>query len=317
MVSFLMLNLSNISGQACCSGGVPISNNIGIRPVDVKQITIRGLYDANFLNSFYNGSDKLDDATVKRLSQTFFIQGIYGVTDRLSFNTMFSYVYHKRTVNNPISSDPVSTNSGFGDALFLIQYQFLRFKTSSFYLTIGPKIPIGKSDLRDENDILLPADLQPGTGSWDAIAGTGYVKTNFIRPTMNLTMTLVSKFNSYSDRYNGSQQYKYGNDYQFLFGLTDSFLIRKLILNPGILMRFWHTSSDKVDGNDFPNTGGSWVYLVPSINFAVNQRFSTFISFEIPIYQNLNGTQLSTSLRISAGVQISFSTTKKKIAGSF
>ncbi len=300
-------------GQACCSGGVPISNNIGVRPIDNSQFIIRGLYDANFLNSFYTGSDKLEDNNIKRLSQTYFLQGIYGITDKLSVNAMLSYVIHKRTVQNSFSSDPVSSENGFGDAILLLQYKILSLRKASIFLTLGPKIPVGKSDLRDANDILLPADLQPGTGSWDVIIGIGYIKSEFIRPSMNLTLTAVGKINSYSDRFNGTQQYKYGNDYQFLFGITDSFIAKKLILNPGILMRLWYTSFDKVDGNNFPNTGGSWIYFVPSLNIAFNPKFSAFISFEIPIYQHLNGTQLSTSIRISGGIQLSLFSNSRKI----
>ena len=85
-------------GQACCSGGVPISNNVGVRPIENSQILIRSLYDANFLNSFYTGSDKLADNNINRFSQTFFFQGGYGITDKLSVNAMISYVIHKRTV---------------------------------------------------------------------------------------------------------------------------------------------------------------------------------------------------------------------------
>ena len=108
-------------------------------------------------------------------------------------------------------------------------------------------------------------------------------------------------------------KYTCGNDYQFLFGLTDSFIANKLILNPGILMRLWYTSFDKIDGNDFLNTGGSWIYFVPSLNIAFNPKFSTFISVEIPVYQHLNGTQLSTSIRISGGIQLSISSNTRKI----
>ena len=196
----------DIMGQACCSGGVPISNQIGVRPADKHQLSIRGSYDGNLLSSFYNGSEKLDDTNVKRFSQTIFLQGVYGISDNLSINTMIGYVHHTRTVINTYAEAPPTKVSGIGDAILLAQYKLIRFKESSIYLTGGLKIPTGNSEMKNENGIILPADLQPGTGSWDLIFSSGYVKNNFIRPGMSFTSTIVAKLNSYSDRYNGQQQ---------------------------------------------------------------------------------------------------------------
>jgi len=303
----------DIMGQACCSGGVPISNQIGVRPADKHQLSIRGTYDGNFLNSFYNGSDKLDDTNVKRFSQTFFVQGIYGVSDRLSINAMMAYVHHTRTVTSAFADVPPTKVSGIGDAILLLQYKLVQFKESSIYINSGLKIPTGNSEMKDENEIILPADLQPGTGSWDLVFSSGYVKNHFIRPGMSFTSTIVSKLNSYSERYNGQQQYKYGNDFQFLLGITDSFILRNIILNPGFLFRFWHTSPDKIDDNLFPNTGGTWIYIAPSLNIQFTNNISGFASAEIPVYQNLEGTQLSTTMRFSLGFQLNIPTSKNKL----
>ncbi len=303
----------DIKGQACCSGGVPISNQIGIRPTDKHQLSIRGTFDGNFLNSFYNGTNKLDDTNVKRFSQTIFLQGIYGISDRVSINAMMAYVHHKRTVKSAFTEAPPTKVSGIGDAILLAQYKLFRFKESSIYITGGLKIPTGNSEMKNENGILLPSDLQPGTGSWDLIFSSGYVKNHFIRPGMSFTSTVVAKMNSYSDRYMGQQQYKYGNDFQFLLGITDSFILRNTILNPGLLFRLWHTSPDKIDDNLFPNTGGSWIYIAPSLNIQFTNNISGFASAEIPVYQFLEGTQLSTTIRFAVGFQLNISTSKNKL----
>jgi len=310
--SFLlfMSGPTSLFGQACCSGGVPLSNHIGIRPVDNKQLMIKGSTDINMLNSFYNGTKRLDDNNVKRVTQTVFIQGIMGLSERFSMNTLFSWVHHRRTVDGVNALSNVSKTNGIGDAMILGQYQVISRPEYTFYLTAGPKIPIGNHENRDENGILLASDLQPGTGSWDLLSGAGYLKHGLFRPTMDFTITLISKINRYSDRYDGAQRYKYGNDYQFLIGLTDQFLIHKTVVNPGLLFRLWQTSPDRVDGNIFPNTGGAWIYLVPSVNATLHQNISIFSSLEIPVYQNLKGTQLSTTLRVSFGLQFILSLKK-------
>ncbi len=308
-----IVQTGNVHGQACCSGGVPISNMIGVRPAEIHHLTIRGTYDGNYLNSFFTGSDKLNENIVSRYSQTVFIQGIYGITERLSINALMNWVHHKRTVTSAYSDGSSTKVSGFGDAILLGQYKLIKFNEASIYLTGGIKIPTGKSDVKDENGILMAADLQPGTGSWDMIAGAGFVKSHFIRPGMSFTSTFISKLNTYSERYNGQQNYKYGNDFQFLLGITDSFFMKSMLLNPGLLVRFWHTTPDKIEDSLFPNTGGTWIYLAPSVNFQFTDMISIFGSTEIPVYQKLTGSQLSTTIRFALGFQLNISTSKNKL----
>ena len=296
---------SKVVAQACCSGGVPISNNIGIRPINEKTISFRAIYDANVLNSFFTGSEKLEDESIKRFSQTAFLQGIYGINNRISINTMISYVHHKRS--NVDLPDQTTITSGIGDATFLVQVKVLDREKSSLYITTGPKIPIGKNDIKNEDDILLAPDLQPGSGSWDYIAGLGFVRDQFVRQSMSFTLSLTGKFNTYAERFNGSQQYKYGNNIQLLAGISDNYFIKDKLVNTGLLFRFWARAEDLADGFVFPNTGGSWFFVVPSVNFGLNPDFSVFASFEIPVYQNLTGTQLSTSFRLVFGLQYQFS----------
>jgi len=37
------------------------------------------------------------------------------------------------------------------------------------FIGVGPKIPLGRTDGINNAGIELPADLQPSTGSWDAM----------------------------------------------------------------------------------------------------------------------------------------------------
>lgn len=88
----IMAALPATFGQACCSGGIPLAKNVGIRPVEEKQLNLRMHYEANILNSFYTGSEKLETATAKRLSQSVFFQGSYGLSPRFSVHSLFSWV---------------------------------------------------------------------------------------------------------------------------------------------------------------------------------------------------------------------------------
>ena len=291
-----------VFSQACCSGGVPISNNIGSRLVADKTLSFRLSYDANILRTYYTGTEKLEDQNIERFSQSGFLQAIYGINNKLSINSVFSVVNHQVSLTG--GSSGKTTSSGIGDVVLLFQYQAVSTLKNTLFLSLGGKIPIGESELKDESGIALAADLQPGTGSWDAIANIGYIRQGIFNQAISFSANFIGKINTYADRFNGLQKYKYGDDYQLLTGITHNFAMKKLLIEPGLHFRLWHRTEDKVDDFMFPNTGGSWVYLVPGIDLRTIVPGITFsFSSEIPVYQNLKGTQLSTTVRFSVGLQ--------------
>ncbi len=61
--------------------------------------------------------------------------------------------------------------TGLGDAMALVKYRFYRRDsprgTTQASVTLGPKIPTGRTTLTDGNGSRLPSSLQPGSGSTD------------------------------------------------------------------------------------------------------------------------------------------------------
>jgi hypothetical protein len=53
-------------------------------------------------------------------------------------------------------------------------------------------------------------------------------------------------------------------------------------------------------------TGGTLVYLTPGAIFPVSERTTIYSNIQIPIYQNVNGIQLTPSFIFSVGARISF-----------
>lgn len=70
---------------------------------------------------------------------------------------------------------------GLGDALFLVKYRFYRRDsergTTQASITLGPKIPSGRTNLTDSAGNRLPAALQPGSGSTDLFVGGNFTYT--------------------------------------------------------------------------------------------------------------------------------------------
>ena len=71
--------------------------------------------------------------------------------------------------------------TGLGDAMVLVKYRFYRRDsprgTAQASVTFGPKIPTGPTTLRDSQGNLLPAGLQPGSGSTDLFLAANWTYT--------------------------------------------------------------------------------------------------------------------------------------------
>lgn len=67
---------------------------------------------------------------------------------------------------------------GLGDATFYGQYRFLHDKTALRHgaLLFGLKTPTGRTDIRDARGTLIEGDHQPGSGSWDPLAGLSFTQ---------------------------------------------------------------------------------------------------------------------------------------------
>jgi hypothetical protein len=78
-------------------------------------------------------------------------------------------------------SAPTVGGTGLGDAMLLVKYRFYRRDsprgTIQTSVTLGPKIPTGRADIRDSKGSLLPASLQAGSGSTDFFLAANWTYT--------------------------------------------------------------------------------------------------------------------------------------------
>ncbi len=290
-------------GQTCCSGGVPISGNLGMPPGNLGTWQFSLGYDINVLKTLMDGKDVLDDQSRERITQSFLFQSGYTIAKRLSADLFLSYVKQERTINQFGRTDYTTTN-GIGDAVLLVKYSLSDPSSDNFYFTIaaGPKIPTGRSDFIREDGIPLSADLQPGSGSWDGISwANGIYKMGF-RPTLNISSTAIFSYKGKNNQYLQKNTYQFGNELQLLFAISDNFLIGKKIFDASINFRYRKALEDRFNELSVPSTGGQWVFIKPSVAFNVSRNFALNANVEVPIYSEVEGAQLSPTYRINFGV---------------
>lgn len=301
-----------VNSQTCCSGGVPLSNNLGL-PNEGKNSLIIGLnYDYNNLNTLNAGSDKLDDDSRLRITNSVLLNAGYAFTDKLSIESLFTWVNQTRTISQ-FGNESFSETSGIGDAVFLLKYAIVDLLGSQTVLNlgIGTKAPLGKSNLTTSEGFQLTADLQPGSGAWDALGWLAISKKLNFRPSAtfsgSLTYRATGKNNSYL---NNSSIYEFGNVLQTNIGYTDQVLLFNVIFNPGLIFKYRKALKDRIDTSEIPNTGGDWVFVRPELGVQIGPKVLLTTKVEIPIFSYVDGTQLTPTLRFTAGV--SFKLKKKE-----
>lgn len=299
--SILLVNI--IKAQTCCSGGIPLSNNIGLAILEKGTTQIGVNYDYNNLNTLNNGTEKLNDDSRLRITHSILINASYSITDRFSVEGLFTWVNQRRKITQ-FGNENLDETSGIGDGLVLLKYSFPNSigKNSDLNFGIGTKIPFGSSTQKNDQGITLNADLQPGSNAWDIIYWSSTSKSFNFRPSFNISARFTYRSTGTNNSYFGDSTYKFGNEFQAFIGFSDQFLLFKTITAPSLSFKYRNANRDKIGGFDLENTGGNWVSIIPnfSINIKPNLVFST--RAELPIYSNVDGTQLTPTYRLTTGI---------------
>ncbi len=111
--------ITQATAQSCCSGGVPISANVGM-PVNINgrwQLALN--YDLNVLRTFKDGNDILNDDTRERKTHSILLSTGFNVSKRFSINGLFSVVRQERRITPANLPESFTHTNGLGDIVFL------------------------------------------------------------------------------------------------------------------------------------------------------------------------------------------------------
>jgi len=303
LIALLLLITAELLPQACCSAGSPLLGSLDISSASQGELQVGLTYELNSLQDVYAGTVRLDDDLRERRVNSFLLEANYGLTGRISLTALFTFINQSRNISSYGDLSSRLNTGGLSDGIILVKYNFIPLSLiDQIELTLGAgaKLPIGNSTLRSDG-ILVPADMQPGTGSWDGVLW-GYFSKGFVPALpLNVFLNVSYRLNGTNNRFGDSfqQGYTFGNELFVNLGAgyrTDTFFDFTLML------RFRNTTPDKFDGGQLPNTGGNWLYLVPGVNGKISDHFTARLSGQIPLYRDLTGTQLTTTYSASIGL---------------
>jgi hypothetical protein len=200
-----------------------------------------------------------------------------------------------------------------GDAA--VQARFRIFSSaslahSSLWLTGGVKLPTGSTREVGSSGEDAEVTIAPGSGSTDALFGVAYqsgvLRNTALQGELGHT-TLIPFFVALNARVNGrgTQDYRRGHELQLNAG-TEYPLTAKLHLLGQINSRMTGKDAVGLTAENRDLTGGRYIYLSPGLRVLLGGRTSIYGFVQLPVYQHVNGLQLTSKANYLAGARTSF-----------
>ncbi|MEX0771479.1 MAG: hypothetical protein WD035_12135 [Balneolaceae bacterium] len=295
-----------VRGQTCSCAGAPLISSQSSGASSAGNFLLGLTYEHHEISNLYNEDRSLDDENDTRNTRSLLLEIHYGITNRLSISGTFSHVGKDRTTGRQFSGggQTVST-SGIGDGVFLLRYIIHPQSIwEQYHLAVGAgaKVPFGTTSLTRQG-LALNMDMQPGTGAWDGV-GWSYASVSFLpHTTMNLFWSNSFRYTGSAERFQINDRYSFGNEWVSDLGVNNTLTGN---LSWILQLRYRSSSSDRINDGIQPNTGGKWLYLQPRINYAFTDLVSMQVGGRIPLYQNVNGTQPTSTYAISGTLFLNF-----------
>ncbi len=261
---------------------------------------------------------------------------MYGISSRFSAMAMAGYNINTMTMNgipdnmmHAMTGMPSGTmympaatkTSGIGDTKVYLLYKLFQECHYNVIVGGGINIPTGSTTLNGSNMLgdnqRLAYPMQLGTGTWNILPSITYFGQRNITDKNILSYGIETKADIKPA--NNSLGYSYGNQYNL-----SAWVSYKLYNWISCSARIEGISQDKISGFDpavYPlmyndpsanpeNFGGKWLNTYLGLNFYINKtafkdlRF--LVEYGMPVYQNLNGTQMTINSTLQAGCKYSF-----------
>lgn len=164
-------------------------------------------------------------------------------------------------------------------------------------LTLGLKLPTGKHDVANDGGEVAERTLQPGSGTTDLLLG-GYYRQAlpFVGSSWFVQAAAQLPLNSRDDFKPGNQ---FGLDTGYRYDANDR-LAWMLQINYRCKAR------DKGAQAEPEDSGGQAVTASPGVSFAFTPRVQAYAFVQLPIWQYVNGVQLTADWSVAAGISAQF-----------
>ena len=206
----------------------------------------------------------------------------------------------KRRKGTRSGTTSVRSTNGLGDVRVTGKYRFwhkdVPFGVTQAAVFGGLEVPTGSDSNRDNVGALLPISLQLGSGSVDPFFGAAIGRTG---RTHSLEGGAQYQINTKGDEFEVGDTVRYDLTYQNQIFPPQ---IENSQLNLTVELNGKHLEKDELAGQKVENSGGDTVFVAPGLQFLINTVVFEG-SVQLPIVQELNGTQPETDFNVLFGLR--------------
>ena len=206
-------------------------------------------------------------------------------------------------------STPAVGGTGLGDTMVLVKYRFYRRDsergTTQASVTLGPKIPTGRTDLADTNGQRLPTGLQPGSGSTDLFLAANWTYTGLFH-----VRRLVADEDFHSlIRSQGTQATRLGSDIESRFWLTyrpyeSKNVAREWFIGPALT--WLHSQDDRIGGVIQRESGGDVLLAGITTYVGVRPGMHVWLGMDLDVAHSTGAMFMPVRRHISFGITQQF-----------
>jgi hypothetical protein len=199
--------------------------------------------------------------------------------------------------------------TGIGDAMALVKYRFYRRDsqrgTSQASFTGGLKVPTGRTDLRSSNGTVLPASLQPGSGSTDFFLAGNWTYTGLF----NLRRLVADEDFHSLVRSQGTQATRLGDDIESRFWLSyrpyeSKNVAREWFIGP--VLTWLHAQDDRIAGVTQNGSGGDVLLAGITTYIGVRPGMHAWLGMDWDVAHSTGGLFMPVRRHVSFGITQQF-----------
>lgn len=258
-------------------------------------------------NQLREGADKISRAEIsehheeiKTINRNFLLGAEYGFAQDWSVGVMLPYSNREHTHIHNHHGTPYFDGWQFdelGDVRLKLRYQPARHHADgvAWSLNGGLKLPTGKIDVRNADGDEAERSVQPGTGTTDLLLGGGLAWAPLALPgNLFANLTLQLPLNE-KDGYQPGWRTALQAGWQYPVSGKLDFLLQANLLRVG--------RDDGVNAEP-EESGRTEVAIVPGLAYAWSRSLLLHAQLELPVYQKVNGVQLTHDYAASVGISL-------------
>lgn len=231
----------------------------------------------------------------------------------------FTWGFHRNfdlTILVPIVTNRFNTadrptvgGTGLGDTMVLVKYRFYRRDsergTTQASVTFGPKIPTGRTHLDDGNGNLLPASLQPGSGSTDFFIAANWTYTGLF----NLRRLVADEDFHSVLRTAGTQATRLGSDLASRFWLSyrpyeSKNVAREWFIGPELT--WLHSQNDRIAEATQNGSGGNVLLAGITTYVGLRPGMHAWLGMDWDVVHSASAMFMPVRRHISCGITQQF-----------